>query len=141
MEDLSVPKLAFENIHHVLRRKGYLILDVPSKSNLVDMLLSSIGREPTWGSKIDRTHVAFYDEESMKSLLHSNGFETIKVRGVSFIRYDLLSLFSFTWNKRKWWLPKLIDAAMERFFNLGNLGAIQVFLCETSSRPKSSNLQ
>lgn len=131
IEHLHTPKLALENVHGVLKQKGHLILDTPSKSNIVDIFLRLIGHKPTWGLNIDRTHVAFYNEESLKSLLRSSGFEIISIRGISFLRYDLLSLLSFTWNKRKWWLPRLIDTVAERFFKLRNLGAIQVFLSQT----------
>ena len=110
IEHLRIPEVALKQVGEVLKRNGHLILDTPSKSNIVDMFLRLIGHEPSWGLRVRRAHVAFYDQQSLKDLLASAGFNTIDVRGVSFLRYDLLSLLSITWNKRRWWVPRLIDA-------------------------------
>jgi len=132
LEHLHSPRIALKKVREVLRQKGHLIIDTPSKSNIIDMFLRLIGHEPTWGLRIERTHVAFYDEESLRGLIRSSGFEIIDVSGVSFVRYDLLSHLAITWNKSRWWFPKLIDKIAEKFTALRSMGAIQVFLCQTT---------
>ena len=133
IEHLHTPRVALKNVHGVLKQKGHLILDTLSKTNIIDMFLRLIGHEPTWGLKIDRTHVTFYDEQSLTDLLHSAGFNITDIRGDSFLRYDLLSLLSITWNRNRWWLPRLIDAIAERYTMLRSKGAIQVFSCQKAT--------
>jgi len=133
IEHLKAPELALEEVQMVLKKQGYLILDIPSKTNPVDKFLSHIGKEPSWGLRIDRTHVFFYDETTLKSLLSLCGFHTIEVRGDSFLRYDLLSLLGITSNKRMWWLPRFLDRIAETNPILKKMGAIQVFLCQSTN--------
>jgi len=131
IEHLQYPEVALQEVHRILLRKGFLILDTPSQSNIIDMLLDLFGKKPTWSLRLDSGHIFFYDEESIKALLHSAGFRTLDVRGVSILRYDLLSLLSITWDERKWWLPRFLDSIAHRFYALRSKGAIQVFLCQS----------
>jgi len=133
IEHLHTPRAALKNVHGVLKQKGHLILDTPSKTNIIDIFLRLIGHEPTWGLKIDRTHVTFFDEQSLTDLLHSAGFNITDIRGNSFLRYDLLSPLSITWNRNIWWVPRLIDAVAEKYTMLRSKGAIQVFLCQKAT--------
>jgi len=133
IEHLHTPRVALKNVRGVLKQKGYFMLDTPSKTNIIDMFLRLIGYEPTWGLKIDRTHVTFYDEQSLTDLLCSAGFNVTDIRGDSFLRYDLLSLLSITWNRSRWWVPRLIDAIAEKYTMLRSKGAIQVFLCRKAT--------
>jgi len=132
IEHLYYPEAALQEAHRVLLDKGFLILDTPSQSNIIDMLLRLIRRKPTWGLRLDSGHVSFHNEESIKTLLHSVGFKTLDVKGVSILRYDLLSLLSVIWDKRKWWLPRLLDSIAHKSYPMRGKGAIQVFLCQST---------
>lgn len=132
IEHLRHPEVALREVHRILVDRGFLILDTPSQSNIIDMVLGLIGKKPTWGLRLDSGHVAFYNEESIKTLLHSAGFKTLDVKGVSILRYDLLSLLSITWDKRKWLLPRLLDSFAHKSCALRGKGSIQVFLCQST---------
>jgi hypothetical protein len=56
----------------------------------------------------------------------------LDVKVVSILRYDLLSLLSVTWDKRKWRLPRLLDSIAHKSYALRSKGAIQVFLCQST---------
>ena len=132
IEHLRKPRNALRELRRVTARKGHLILDTRSKSNIVDMFLRSFGKEPNWGLRIDETHVSFYDEDSAKKLLSTSGFRVLEVKGASCIRHGLLYipfLGSLSWNRWGWWFFKITDKFFDKIPGLKTKGSVQVFLC------------
>ena len=129
IEHLYEPKKALEEIKRALKPNGYLIVDIPSKSNIVDIILRFFGRNPMWGLYIDKTHVAFHDMGTLTNILESADFNVVDVRGGPCIRYNLPFLGYIVWHK-KFWLPlKIMDKILNRIPIIKRYGAIQVFLC------------
>ncbi|SNQ61099.1 class I SAM-dependent methyltransferase [Candidatus Methanoperedens nitratireducens] len=128
IEHLHEPKEVLKEINRILRRNGYLIMDIPSRSNIVDMILRFLGKNPMWGLYVDKSHVAFYDMHSIESIFKDSGFKIIDARGGPCIRYDLPLLGMFTWQKKKWAILKIIDMILERIPVIKKYGAIQIFL-------------
>ena len=146
IEHVSSPKNILIEINRVLKSKGILILDTPSKSNLIDMVLHPIANiQPirnilkkikinriregnlydkivNWGLYIDLSHVYFYDMGSIKKIVNSSGFNIIEVQGAPCLRYDLPSIIK----------PKVFsffDGVLQKLPIVRKYGAIQVFIC------------
>lgn len=134
IEHLYKPKLVLAGVHSVTKTHGHLVLDMPSKSNLVNMLLFLLRRflksqlidyALSWGLWVDKSHVRFYDMHFIKSILASSGFDPLKIRGAPCLSYVLPSPFNE-------------DGVIFRFADLflsyvpivRNMGAIQVCLCK-----------
>jgi len=133
LEHLRKPNAVLKQISRVLAHDGHLILDIPSKSNIIDMFLRALGRKPIWGLRIDMEHVTFYDEVSMRRLLRSACFQVLDIRGGPCIRYDfpfVPFLGSLTWNRRGWWFFKITDKIFGSIPVIRRKGAIQVYMCE-----------
>lgn len=88
IEHLEEPRVVLREIHRILKSSGYILLDTPSQSNIIDMILRLLGIEPKWGYKVDKTHLWFFKMNQVKDLLHNTGYRQMKIRGGPFIRYD-----------------------------------------------------
>ena len=130
IEHLEEPRVVLREIHRILKSTGYILLDTPSQSNIIDMILNLLGIEPKWGYKVDKTHLWFFKMNQVKDLLHNTGYGQVKIRGGPFIRYDLPILNHCTWVKRRWWAYRMIDFTIGKLPVLRQLGAIQVFMAE-----------
>jgi len=130
IEHLHEPRDVLKEINRVLKPNGYLIVDIPSKSNIVDMILRLLGKNPMWGLYVDKSHVAFYDMHSLEDIFKNSGFKVIDVRGGPCIRYNLPLLRRFTWRKKWWIILMAIDMVLGRIPIIKKYGAIQVFLCK-----------
>lgn len=130
IEHLDKPDLMLSEIHRVLKPSGHLILDTPSKSNPVDMLLGMFGVEPKWGYEVDKTHLWFFNMGEVVDLLEKTGYSLVKIRGGSFIRYNLPLLHRCTWVRSRWWVFRLFDLTFGNVPILNRLGAIQVFMAK-----------
>lgn len=151
LEHLTEPEKALKEINRTLKSKGYLIMDTPSRTNIIDIVLHPLMRiwfiknillkihidrlrEKNlydkifnWGLYQDLTHVSFYDMHTIKKLLNSSGFDIIKVRGAPCCRYDLPSII----------IPpifKIVDGVLRRLPIIRKYGAIQVFMCKVNKK-------
>lgn len=151
IEHLTEPQKAIEEINRVLKPKGHLIMDTPSRSNIIDMTLHplmQIGfiksilkkvhikrlREKNlydkivnWGLYVDLTHVRFYDAPSLKKLLNISGFNIIKVRGAPCLRFDLPSII-------KPRVFRIVDNVLCKLPGIKKYGAVQVFMCQLNNK-------
>lgn len=134
LEHLHEPKEVLEEINRVLKHNGYIIVDIPSKSNIIDIILRFLGKNPMWGLYVDKSHVAFYDMHSFVNILKSSGFKIIDIRGSPCIRYNLPLLRIFTWKKKYWIVLRIIDVVLGKIPVLKKYGAIQVFFCKSNKQ-------
>lgn len=74
LEHLPNPPIYISRIRSLLRKRGYLIMEVP---NLDSLLLSIFGNNYNWLSTNE--HVFIYSKKGVKKLLHDNGFSTLSV--------------------------------------------------------------
>lgn len=130
IEHIEEPVVVLKEIHRILKSSGYILLDTPSQSNIVDMILRLLGIEPKWGFKVDKTHLWFFKMNQVKELLQRAGYMQVTIRGGPFIRYDLPIMHHCTWVKRRWWAYKVFDFTVGRLPILRQLGAIQVFMAK-----------
>jgi ubiquinone/menaquinone biosynthesis C-methylase UbiE len=130
IEHMEEPHSVLTEIHRILKPSGHLILDTPSKSNLVDILLRMCGVQPTWGYEVDKTHVWFFDMGRVIELLKKAGYKVVRVRGGPFLRYTLPIVHHCTWVKRRWWVYRCFDATFGKLPVLNRLGAIQIFMAQ-----------
>ena len=134
IEHLNKPRKALQELKRVTTLKGHLILDTPSKSNIIDNFMRFLGKEPSWGLVIDRTHIRFYDEATLRKILSYCGFNVVDVRGGPCLRYDIFYLpflRSLTWSRWGWWFFRITDKILGNLPIIKNLGAIQVYLCKS----------
>ncbi|MGQ9675867.1 MAG: class I SAM-dependent methyltransferase [Chloroflexota bacterium] len=130
LEHLKYPVEALGEVARVLRKGGHLLLDFPSKSNLVDQALKALGKEPTWGLNIDCSHVAFYDLPTVKSLLASCKFDLVSVEALCPLRYDLPLIRRCTWKRSRWWIHASLDWLFKTIPPTKRMGAIQLVLAQ-----------
>ncbi len=129
LEHLPGPIPVLRELRRIVKRGGYLILDTPSKTNIVDILLRLIGRNPpNWGLYLDKSHLFFYNMSEVKGLLKRSGFDCLKVRGAPCLRINLPILEEYTWDRRRWGIYKFTDAVLGAIPFLRQLGAFQVFM-------------
>ena len=135
IEHLKEPQKALREIHRVLADDGFLVLDFPSKSNFIDILLLKLfGIESDWGLYIDRSHVFFYDMEQMKRLLYQSGFDVIDIQGGPWIRWDLPFISKFVWKRKRWPLLEAFDLSFGKLPLIRKYGAVQIFLARKHER-------
>lgn len=151
LEHLTEPEKALEEINRVLKPKGYLIMDTPSRSNIIDMALHplmQIGfiksllkkihierlREKNlydkivnWGLYVDSTHVHFYDMHTIEKLLNISGFDIIKVRGAPCLRFDFPSIIRPR-------VFRIVDRVLRKLPIIKKYGAVQVFMCQVNDK-------
>ncbi len=128
IEHLEEPERALRQAYTVVKDSGYVVIDTPSRSNLTDMFLRLLGRNPMWGLTIDKTHVAFYSQQEVVSLLEKSGFSLIKVKGGPVFRFNSRPFNRWVRNKRRWWILKVIDNTIGSFPYVGQYGTVQIFL-------------
>lgn len=132
IEHLHKPREVLKEVNRVLKSDGYLIVDIPSKSNIVDMILRFFGKNPLWGLYIDESHIAFYDMNSLKNIFKDSDFEILDIRGAPCIRYDLPILGKFTWRKKWHIVLKTVDILIGSIPIIKKYGAIQVFYAKVN---------
>jgi len=130
IEHIEEPELVLKEIHRVLRSSGHILLDTPSQSNMVDLILRLLGIKPKWGYKLDKTHLWFFKMNQVKKLLQEAGYGQVKIRGGPFLRYDLPIINHCTWVKKRWWAYRIFDSSVGKLPILRQLGAIQVFMAK-----------
>jgi len=74
LEHLPNPSIYISKIHNLLRKRGYLIIEIP---NLDSFLLSIFGNNYNWLSINE--HVFIYSKKGVKKFLNDNGFSTLSV--------------------------------------------------------------
>ena len=89
LEHLKKPELAMKEMHRVLKKGGKLILIVPTEA----------------GYKKDKTHVRFWDKESLIGLLNKNGF---RIKRISYFP------FSFKFLREKIYFNELRVIAIKK---------------------------
>lgn len=151
LEHLTEPEKALKEINRTLKSKGYLIMDTPSRSNIIDMAFHPLMRIwfiknmllkihidrlreknlydkiVNWGLYIDLTHVRFYDMRTIEKLVNSSGFDIIDVRGAPCLRYDLPSII-------KPRVFRIVDNLLRKLPIIKKYGAIQVFMCQVNNK-------
>ena len=130
IEHLEEPLVVLQEIRRILKPFGHLILDTPSKSNAVDILLRLFGINLTWGYEVDKTHLWFFTMTDVVNILKKAGFAIIKTRGGPFVRYNLPIIHHCTWVKSRWWVYRLFDYTLGNLPIFNRLGAIQVFMAK-----------
>jgi ubiquinone/menaquinone biosynthesis C-methylase UbiE len=129
IEHLTAPDVALAEMARVLRPGGHVLIDTPSKTNVVDALFKLfLGKNATWGLYMDPTHVAFYDKSEVLGMLRRAGFDRITVRGAPTLRYNLPLLRRLTWRRRGWFVYRLADLVLGSIPVLRSWGAIQLFV-------------
>lgn len=128
IEHLEEPEAVLREIHRVLKPSGSVIVDTPSQSNIVDIILRLFGIKPQWGYKVDATHLWFFTMNQVRTLLNHGGFTVEKIIGGPFIRYDLPIIHHCTWVRKRWWVYRLFDCTLGKLPVLKQLGAIQIFM-------------
>jgi len=73
LEHIKNDDQAIKNIHALLTKDGFLILLVPAHQFLYNLIDKSIG------------HFRRYEKKQLKSLLHNNDFEIVKLRTLNFL--------------------------------------------------------
>lgn len=130
IEHLEKPEVVLREVHRVLKPSGYIILDTPSQSNLIDISLRLFRIKPTWGYGLDKTHQWFFKMRQVIELLKTAGYAKVKIKGGPFIRYDLPIIHHCTWLKKRWWVYRFFDFTVGRLPFLNQLGAIQIFMAK-----------
>lgn len=130
IEHMEQPELVLREIHSILKSSGHVLLDTPSQTNMVDLILRLLGIKPKWGYELDKTHVSFFKMNQIKKLLENAGYAQVKIRGGPFLRYDLPIINHCTWVKRRWWAYRIFDSTVGKLPVLKQLGAIQVFMAK-----------
>ncbi len=133
LEHLEEPEVVLREIYRILKPSGHIILDTPSQSNIVDIILKLFGIKPQWGYKVDTTHLWFFTMNQVVALLKNAGYTIAKIKGGSFIRYDLPIIHHCTWVKKRRWVYRLFDCTVGKLPLLKRLGAIQVFMAKKVS--------
>jgi SAM-dependent methyltransferase len=128
IEHLHHPEQALGEIVRVLKPGAHLILDTPSRSNVVDAALRLIGRDSPWGLHIDSTHVAFYNMEEIVAMINGAGLDVCAIEGAPRLRYDLPKLKRWTWRRGGWWIYRLADGVLGAIPVIRRWGAIQLFV-------------
>lgn len=90
LEHLADPVPVLRALRDVLAPEGVLVVSIPNIANWSMRLLLLAGRfRYTDRGILDRTHLRFYTERSVRELLRDSGFEPVVVRGaipVPFVR-------------------------------------------------------
>lgn len=132
IEHLEEPEMALREVHRVLNPSGHIIMDIPSQSNMVDMILRLFRKNPKWGFEVDKTHLWFFKMSQVIRLLKETGYIQIKIKGGPFLRYNLPIIHHCTWVKKRWWVYRIFDFTIGNLPFLGRLGAIQVYMAKKS---------
>ncbi len=74
LEHLPNPSTYMSGVHHLLKVKGDLIMEIP---NLDSLNLSIFGKNYNWLSYNE--HLFYYSKQGVKKLLKDNGFSTLSV--------------------------------------------------------------
>jgi ubiquinone/menaquinone biosynthesis C-methylase UbiE len=130
IEHLEEPEVVLREVYRVLNPSGHIIMDTPSQSNMVDLILRLFRINPNWGYEVDKTHLWFFKMSQIVRLLKKAGYAQIKVKGAPFLRYNLPIIHHCTWVKRRWWAYRLFDFTLGNLPFLSRLGAIQVFMAK-----------
>lgn len=81
LEHLFDPEKAIQKINLVLRKRGYLILQVPNIAWLPQRLSLLFGSRPrtSWAPGWDGGHLNYFTFDSLEKLLEKSGFKIIKI--------------------------------------------------------------
>jgi hypothetical protein len=86
---MEEPKNVTCELIQCINDKGLLFFEVPSRSNIIDQTIVTIGKEsPTWGLTIDPTHKQFFDENELIDLFRILHLRIVKVVGMVHLRYN-----------------------------------------------------
>jgi len=99
IEHLFDPQKAFIEIGRVLKKGGYLIVEVPNLAWLPRRLALLFGVRPrtSWDAGLDGGHISYFTFDSLQKLLEDSGFKVLKIgcSGVfAKLRYIYPSLLS-----------------------------------------------
>ena len=89
LEHLVDPWAMLKMLTSFLKPGGYIVISLPNVrfSEVVKDLLIRKRWEYQDQGVLDRTHLRFFTESSVRSLLETNGIEVIKLRGINAIQY------------------------------------------------------
>lgn len=134
IEHLTDPVKALKEIKRVLKPNGYVIIDLPSRSNFCDAFfrLFKIDKNLDWGLYTDKTHIAFYTMGEIKDILEKAGFKPKCIRGGPTFRYNLKFFRKhFLRRKNRWWFLRLIDYILGSTPYIRQFGSVQIFLAQS----------
>nr|MDO8100907.1 class I SAM-dependent methyltransferase [Candidatus Njordarchaeota archaeon] len=129
LEHIPKPKAMVTRLSKLLSKEGILLIEVPSKTNLLDILAVKLTRrEPKWGLDIDPTHIHFFDMYSLLRVFQSVNLRVLKVTGAVHSNY-VFPMISFMDSKKKSWF--FLDI-IEKVLGLlkPDWGSIQVFVLQ-----------
>lgn len=129
LEHVTDPIFTVSTLRSLMKNNGFIFYEIPSKSNLTDILLRKLlRREPVWGLKIDLSHKHFFSKEKLTQVFKECQLKLIKVYGVVHFRYHfpLISRLVCDWKRKFWHQLNVLD----NLFGIINneWGSIQIYL-------------
>lgn len=131
LEHMPNPEGVLKRIKEILKIDGFLLIEIPSKTNIVDYIIEVLlKKKPGWGLIIDSTHLHFFDEETVKALFRKFKLLLVKVVGAVHIRYDLPLMSYLVWDSRRrfWSFLRLLDKLLGKL--KPSWGSLQLFLAK-----------
>ncbi len=134
LEHLPKPLQLLKESNRVLKVGGLLLLDTPSKTNIVDDLfrlfkITSFDTEK-WGLNLDPGHIHFFSYKDITNLVNNSGFTIISSKGAPNIRWNIPIMRYLCSNRRIWWIYNLLELMVNVIPTYRNKGAIQVILAK-----------
>lgn len=124
IEHLYYPRAALKEIYRVLKSNGYLILTLPCRTNILDIILS----DKKWGLLEDMSHIQFYTISSIKKILSKENFKIINHIGGPCLRWNINVLNKTIFRKKR--VYKIMDKIASIIPIIKKYGAIETILAQ-----------
>jgi ubiquinone/menaquinone biosynthesis C-methylase UbiE len=135
LEHIPYPSTVVSECKRIVKFGQFLFFEVPSRSNIIDILIRKLLRTDQspwliWGLTIARTHVHFFSQEELLKIFLLHRLSVVEIRGSVALRYTLPLLSEVFWDPegKLWGFLDIIEGIIGSIPKLKRYGAIQSFV-------------